>query len=45
MYKTLSLSHWKKIFASFLTLLPQLFLFELVFKFFQYSSLFPPEKS
>lgn len=32
MYKTLSLSHWKKIFASFLTLLPQLFLFELVFK-------------
>ena len=32
MYKTLSLSHWKKIFASSLTLLPQLFLFELVFK-------------
>lgn len=32
MYKTSSLSHWRKIFASFFILLPQLFLFELIFK-------------
>ena len=32
MYKMLSLTHCKKIFHSFLSLLPQLFLFELAFK-------------